>query len=203
MDISHAANYFNTLLLDVWDSTLTGDPWVTSNRPSGRLLASDREQAYSTSPRWRTLLVQTPLRAKAIRVGGITGQVYLVGNPDTNYDSSRYSLAYPVYRADTFAWVYEQTSAPVIESDSLARPATRSSTDTVAYPCGLDRSGTVTSSLFDEVRFTEATIILPDVAGVSALTVKHELRVTDAFYAVRETYKANGFTVVKAMRKKQ
>jgi len=203
MDISHAANYFNTMLLDLWDASLTGDPWVTNNRPKGRLLASDREQAYSASPRWRTLLVETPLKVKAIRVGGITGQVYLVGNPDTDFDSSRYSLAYPVYKADTVATLYVENPAPVIESDSLARPATRISVDTIAYPCGLDRSGTVTSSLFDEVRFTEATIILPDVAGVNTLNVKHELMVTDAFYAVRETYRANGFIVVKAIRKKQ
>lgn len=203
MDISHAANYFNTMLLDVWDATLTGDLWVTSNRPNGRLLASDREQAYSASPRWRTLLVETPLKAKVVRVGGATGQVYLVGNPDTDFDTSRYSLAYPVYKADTLAFLYRENPAPVIDANSLARPATRISVNTIAYPCGLDRSGTVTSSLFDEVRFTEAAIILPDVTEVNTLTVKHELMVMSAFYAVRETYKANGFVVVKAMRKKQ
>lgn len=202
MDLGHAANYFNTLPLDRWDHTLVGDPWITSNQPYGRLFVSDRDQTFSVQPRWRTLLVDKALTAKAIRAGGLRGQVYLVGNVDSDVDEvSTYSFSYPVFRAEWLVTLYSLERSQTVASDRLAQTQTRNPINATRYPCGIDRSGSRSSSLFDEVTYSEMTMVLPGITELR-LDTSNEIGTDLGMYSVREAYFANGFLVVKALRKR-
>lgn len=196
MDIGHAANYFNILPLQGWDYTLTGDPWVTSNLPSARLLVADREQTYGSAVRWRTLLTQAaiPARYKAVRIGQA---VYILGQPDQDVDIVSYSLSYPVYRADKWVSVFLVNANSTVGLGGLANKAGRTRVNPgQALPCGIDRIGS--SQAFDSV-LTDMVLVVPD--DLVTVSARHELDDDAHTYQVKEAYNANGFQVIRAIRK--
>lgn len=194
MDLGQASNYFSTLTLTGWDSTLAGDPWTTVGMPLGRLLTSDREQTYGVAVRWRTLLTPwaIPAKYKAVR---INDKVFILGQPDQDFDTVSYSYAYPVYRADSYVKLYRIETSQTVGA-TLAGSAQRTLVNTYQdYPCGMDRSGSVQT--FDAA-VTEMLMVLPDV---TTLTSQYEIEAGGYLYQVKEAYPANGFQVVKSLRR--
>jgi len=209
MDIAGAANYFNVLPLQGWDYRLTDDPWVTRGMPDGRLLIADREQSYGAAVRWRTLLVQAPVTHKAVRL--LANKVFLLGLPDEDYDTARYSVSYPVYRADSWVKIYRiGSTAPAVGLATLAGKATRTLLNPGQdYPAGIDRVGT--SQAMDTL-LTDVVIVLPFILPVTVpgtppvtepVTAQDELDDGTYTYQVKEAYQANGMLVVRGVRKKK
>lgn len=196
MDIAGASNYFNVLPLQGWDHRLTGLPWVTRNMPAGRLLIADREQSYGAAVRWRTLLVQNLVQHKAVK---LVDKVFLLGLPDEDYDTTRYSVSYPVYRADSWVKIYQiGSTAPAVGLTTLAEKATRTLLNPGQdYPAGIDRVGT--SQAMDTL-LTDVVVVLPSILPVTA---QHEMDDGTYTYQVKEAYQANGMLVVRGIRKKR
>lgn len=183
MDLSQPALRHATVELEGWD--LANGVWVP-----GVTLGDWKRQDSFIVNRSFGLVKRLFLAAAQFRISDEfalvktpDAEIYIVESENPNLRYNRpYSYSYQVRRAPHTAVLYKMVPGPPLQSGLPGNPVRQ---DLYTTPCDIERFGTLGSTEFFDVRYTQMSVVLPGNLSADTDTL---IEIDGRDYDVREVF---------------